>query len=163
MRSNPSKKIVNAKEAQIAQENAQIDYVMAVLQRRVLEEAYSATSPHAVKSFLMVRASKMEREIFSVLYLDVKHRILKVEDMSLGTLTHCSVYPREIVKAVLRENAAGVIITHNHPSGDVKPSESDVLLTERLKKVLEMIDVPIVDHLIVAGADAYSFAEHGML
>ncbi|MCC6609251.1 MAG: hypothetical protein IT515_06175, partial [Burkholderiales bacterium] len=80
-----------------------------------------------------------------------------------GTLTQASVYPREVVKAALRANAAAVIFAHNHPSGAAQPSQADELLTRNLKDALAMVDVKVLDHFIVAGNQALSFAERGLL
>jgi DNA repair protein RadC len=80
-----------------------------------------------------------------------------------GTLTQTSVYPREVVKRALALNAAAVIFAHNHPSGIAEPSQSDRLLTDALKQALQLVDVRVLDHFIVAGAGCLSFAEKGML
>ena len=80
-----------------------------------------------------------------------------------GTLTQTSVYPREIVKAALSRNAAAVIFAHNHPSGAAQPSQADELLTRNLKEALALVDIKVLDHFIVAGNQAISFAERGLL
>jgi DNA repair protein RadC len=78
-------------------------------------------------------------------------------------LTHTSVYPREVVKAAMRRNAAGVMLAHNHPSGDTAPSDADFRLTTALVQALALVDVRVVDHFIVAGSQVHSFAENGQL
>jgi len=102
-------------------------------------------------------------ESFAVLFLDVKNRLISSEELFRGTLTHTSVYPREIVKASLAHNAASLILAHNHPSGAAEPSAADHALTRALKQTLSLIDVRVLDHFIVAGRHVYSFAEHGEL
>jgi DNA repair protein RadC len=82
--------------------------------------------------------------------------------MFTGTIDGTAVYPREVVKATLRHNAAAVILAHNHPSGITNPSESDKHLTQRLKNALVLVDVRVLDHLIV-GHDITSFAELGLM
>ncbi|MFL6708737.1 MAG: JAB domain-containing protein, partial [Massilia sp.] len=84
-------------------------------------------------------------------------------EMFRGTLTHASVYPREVVKAALRHNAASVILAHNHPSGIAEPSTADLMLTRSLTEALALVDVRVLDHFIVAGQQVHSFAEHGQL
>lgn len=95
-------------------------------------------------------------------YLDTKHRLISFEELSRGTIDSAAVYPREVVKAALKHNAAAVILAHNHPSGDTEPSDADRTLTTRLKDALALIDIRVLDHLII-GVGAYSFAEHGDL
>lgn len=80
-----------------------------------------------------------------------------------STLTHTSVYPREVVKAALRRNASGVMLAHNHPSGECAPSEADLGLTRALTQALALVDVRVLDHFVVAGTQVHSFAEHGQL
>jgi DNA repair protein RadC len=98
-----------------------------------------------------------------VLFLDVKNRLIASKEMFRGTLTHTSVYPREVVKEALACNAASVMLAHNHPSGTPDPSESDLLLTRALGLALALVDVRLLDHFVVAGHRVHSFAEHGQL
>jgi DNA repair protein RadC len=89
--------------------------------------------------------------------------VIKIDEAFKGTLTQTSVYPREIVKTAIARNAAAVIFAHNHPSGVAQPSQSDELLTRNLKEALELIEVKVLDHFVVAGNQAISFAERGLL
>jgi DNA repair protein RadC len=98
-----------------------------------------------------------------VLFLDVKNRLIATEELFRGTLTHTGVYPREVIKSALAQNAASVIFAHNHPSGTPDPSPADHTLTQALKQSLAMVDIRVLDHFIVAGRHIYSFAEHGQL
>src|SRR5690606_1785399 len=102
-------------------------------------------------------------ESFAVLFLDVKNRLIACDEMFRGTLTHASVYPREVVKVALAHNAAGVILAHNHPSGTPDPSQADHTLTQAVKQALALVGVRVLDHFVVAGRHVYSFAEHGEL
>lgn len=120
-------------------------------------------SPQAVREWLKLHYAPLEHEVFTVLHLDTKNRLIEAEPMFRGTLTQTSVYPREVVKSALAHNAASVIIAHNHPSGDVEPSPADRLLTHGLKSVLAMVDILVADHFIVAGDNILSFAEQGLL
>ena len=98
-----------------------------------------------------------------MLLLDAQHRVIAIEELFRGTLTQTSVYPREVVKAALRANAAAVIFAHNHPSGVAEPSSADEMLTRTLKQALSLVDVQTLDHFIVAGTKTLSFAERGLI
>ena len=104
-----------------------------------------------------------EREVFAVMLLDNQHRLLDYQELFFGTINAGSVYPREVVKAVLGKNAAAVILAHNHPSGMAEPSDADKAITARLQEVLEVVDVQVLDHFVVGQHDAVSFAERGLI
>jgi len=120
-------------------------------------------SPEAVRDCLRIHFAGREYESFVAMFLDAQHRLIATQELFSGTLTQTSVYPREVVKAALRENAAAVIFSHNHPSGVAEPSQSDQLLTTALKQALALVDVRVLDHFIVAGASTLSFAERGLI
>jgi DNA repair protein RadC len=94
--------------------------------------------------------------------LDAKNHIIAIEKMFSGSITSSAVYPREIVKKVLKNKAAAIILTHNHPSGSTKPSSEDLMITARIGVALSSIDVTLHDHLII-GENYYSFSEQGWL
>ena len=96
------------------------------------------------------------------IFMDAKNKILKIEKLFSGTIATAAVYPREIVKRVLELKSTAIILSHNHPSGDITPSSSDFAITARVQAALSSIDVALHDHLII-GKDFYSFAEHGFL
>jgi len=123
----------------------------------------SLTSPGAVRDLLRLKLAGLPHEVFICIFLDAQHRVIRVEEMFRGTLTQTSVYPREVVKAALRANAAAVIFAHNHPSGVAQPSQSDELLTRNLREALSLVEIKVLDHFIVAGNQALSFAERGLL
>lgn len=118
-------------------------------------------SPDTVKNYLKLRMAELPHEAFGVLYLDVRSKLIADEILFRGTLGHVGVYPREIVKEALKHNAHSVVIYHNHPSGDVAPSLADYNLTKMVTQALKLVDVMVVDHIIIAGMDVYSFSEHG--
>ena len=128
-----------------------------------LQKGHSLTSPGAVRDFLRLKLAGLPHEVFVCIHLDAQHRVISVEEMFRGTLTQTSVYPREVVKAALKANAAAVIFAHNHPSGVAQPSRADELLTQELKSALALVEVKVLDHFIVAGNQALSFAERGLL
>ena len=121
------------------------------------------SSPGAVRDYLRLALTGKEREEFWCVYLDAQNRVLAFESLFAGTLTQTSVYPREVVKYSLVHNAAAVIFAHNHPSGVAEPSRADEMLTQSLKQALALVDIKVLDHFIVAGAAALSFAESGRL
>ncbi len=98
-----------------------------------------------------------------MLFMDTQHRLIEYAEMFRGTIDGASVYPRELVKEALRLNAAAVIVSHNHPSGNPEPSGADRALTQRLKEALGLVDVRVLDHIIVAGTDTTSFTERGLI
>jgi len=120
-------------------------------------------SPATVRDYLKMHFAGREYESFVAVFLDSQHQVIVVDELFRGSLTQTSVYPREVVKAALRENAAAVIFAHNHPSGVAEPSQSDQLLTTALKQALSLVDVRVLDHFIVAESNVLSFAERGLL
>lgn len=126
----------------------------------VREDAF--TSSQATRDFLRFKLGNYEREVFAVMLLDSQHKLIDYQELFFGTVNAASVYPREVVKAVLNENAAAVIFAHNHPSGIAEPSIADKQITKRLQDALALIDVSVLDHVIV-GESCYSFAEHCLL
>jgi DNA repair protein RadC len=145
---------------------AQLQAVIELARRAVeeqIEAGNSLNSPQSVKHYLRLIFGSKTHESFLVLFLDVKNRLIATKEMFRGTLTHTSVYPREVVKEALACNAASVMLAHNHPSGTPDPSESDLLLTRALSLALALVDVRILDHFVVAGHQVHSFAEHGQL
>lgn len=145
----------------------EICVVAKELVRRWLDEELrrdcTLNAPGSVRDYLRLIFAGQEYESFVVLFLDAQNRLIASNEMFRGTLTQTSVYPREIVKEALRCNAAGVIFSHNHPSGIAEPSRADELLTTRLKQVLSLVDVKVLDHFVVAGNQALSFAERGLI
>ncbi|MBB3324596.1 DNA repair protein RadC [Atlantibacter sp. RC6] len=121
------------------------------------------TSTAAVRDWLRLKMTGLEREVFMVLYLDNQHRLLECETLFSGTINSTEVHPREVVKAGLRHNAATAVLAHNHPSGHSEPSDADRRITERLKQALDLVDIRLLDHLVVGRMDIVSFAERGWL
>ncbi len=123
----------------------------------------SLNAPHAVRDYLKMHFAGREYESFVAIFLDAQHRVIAADELFKGTLTQTSVYPREVVKASLKHNAAAVIFAHNHPSGATEPSQSDRMLTDALKQALSLVDVRVLDHFVVAGNQTMSFAERGLI
>jgi DNA repair protein RadC len=145
---------------------AQFEAAMELARRSLKDDMRSTsalTSPGAVRDYLRLAIAHREHEVFVCLWLDAQHRVIACDELFRGTLTQTSVYPREIVKAGLKANAAAVIFAHNHPSGVAQPSQADELLTRNLKDALSLVDIKVLDHFIVAGHQTLSFAERGLL
>jgi len=142
------------------------DDILAAAAAILLEKSKRLGDFHesaTVKQFLQARLGGLDYEQFDILWLDSKHRLLKVETLATGTIDTAVVYPRRVVEAALKARAAVAMLAHNHPSGCVEPSLADRLITERLKQALAVIDVRIADHIIVSSEGSSSFAERGLL
>ncbi len=145
---------------------AEISAVMELARRSLAQRLAQRTvlsSPQQVKDYLRLQLAHEDHEVFAVMFLDVQNQLLQFEKMFRGTLSQTSVYPREIVKRALAVQASAVILAHNHPSGVAEPSRADEFLTQTLKQALQLIDVRVIDHLVVGGDQAISFAERGLL
>lgn len=121
------------------------------------------SSPGDSRKFLQDALSGHEAEKFCVLFLDNRHRVIQFVEMFRGTIDAAAVYPREVVKAALTRNAAAVILAHNHPSGVAEPSQSDQLITRRIRDALELIDVRLLDHFVIGRNCCVSLASRGMI
>jgi DNA repair protein RadC len=123
----------------------------------------SMASPGLVKEFLSIKLGTLEHEIFCVLLLDKRLRLIEYVELFRGTIDGANVHPREIVKLALAKNAAAVLLAHPHPSGVAEPSQADELITQRVKEALALVDIRVIDHLIVAAGEVVSLAERGAL
>lgn len=150
-------------DAKFAQLQAVLEMARRALGEELAERA-RLDAPGKVRDYLRLHLATLPHEVFLALWLDAQHRLLLCEELSRGTLTQTSVYPREVVKRALAHNAAAVILAHNHPSGVAEPSIADSALTRALKEALALVDVRILDHFIVVpGGAPLSFAERGLL
>ncbi len=136
---------------------------LRILEVEIRETSAALLSPNAVRDYLRLRIGAHEHEVFFAVWLDAQHRAIELQELFRGTLTQTAVYPREVVKAALRCNAAAVIFAHNHPSGVAEPSNADELLTRQLKEALAVVEIKVLDHFIVAGRAVLSFAERGLI
>ena len=116
-----------------------------------------------MRDYLRLKLQALPHEVFVALFLDTQNRTIAIEELFRGTLTQTSVYPREVVKRALYHNAGAVILAHNHPSGNLMASQSDIDLTRKLKEAGKLLDIQVLDHVIVAGQKYYSFADEGKL
>ncbi len=134
----------------------------SIMSRRVRRGA-SMTSPQLVKDFLSIKLGTREHEMFCVLLLDKRHRLIEFVELFRGTIDGASVHPREVVKLALAKNAAALVLAHPHPSGVAEPSQADQLITQRVRDALSLVDIRVLDHVIVAGGATVSMAERGLL
>ena len=134
----------------------------AILARR-LRRGRALTSPRQTREFLRCALAPLDHEVFAIVFLDNRHRVIEYAPLFRGTIDGASVHPREVVKEALRRSAAAVILAHNHPSGVAEPSHADELITTRIRDALALIDVRVLDHFVITGEDIVSFAERGLL
>ncbi|HEX4896305.1 MAG TPA: DNA repair protein RadC [Solimonas sp.] len=128
-----------------------------------LRRGESLGDPRAAGRYLSACLRDRDREVFAALFLDAQHRVIAYEELAHGTIDGAAVYPREVVKAAWRHNAAAVIFAHNHPSGVAEPSAADRALTERLRSALAVLDIRVLDHLVIGDGLPVSFSERGWL
>lgn len=129
---------------------------------RVIDKDFIRSSEE-VLDYLKHNLRDRNKEVFIVIHLNGRNQILKMEEVFEGTLTTSAVYPREVVKRALDNDAAALVFVHNHPSGNPNPSQDDLTITKKLKEAANTIDISIHDHLIIAGNEVYSFADHGLI
>lgn len=145
---------------------AELAAVLELARRATAEQLRTRSvldNVEAVKNYLQLHLAARAHEVFAVLFLDHKHRLIALEELFRGTLAHTSVYPREVALRALHHNAAAVVLAHNHPSGNTTPSQADEQLTQTLKAALALIDIRVLDHVIVAPGAALSMAERGLV
>ena len=128
-----------------------------------LSKGDALTSSQASKNFLIGQLRNETREIFAVLFLNNQHQVIAFECLFYGTINASAVYPRIVIEKAIEHQSTAVIFAHNHPSGVSEASLADKQITIQLQKALNLIDISVLDHMIVAGHQCYSFAEHGLL
>lgn len=149
--------------AKYVQLQACLEMSKRYLSEQLQHQGDALLSSQATRDYLLSELRYETREIFAVLFLDNQHQVLKFERLFFGTIDAAAVYPRVVVEQALKHHAAAVILTHNHPSGVAEASIADKQITKRLLQALQLIDVRVLDHIIVAGNQCYSFAEHNEL
>lgn len=145
---------------------AQLQAVLEMGRRHLAERMRkkpALENPQAVRDYLKSMLRHEPHEVFGCLFLDSKHQVLTFEALFRGSIDNTSVHPREVVKRSLANNAAAVILCHNHPSGNSDPSQADRQLTKRLQKALDLIDVRVLDHFIIGDGEPLSMAECGWM
>jgi len=145
---------------------AQVQAAMEMA-RRVMDEPLRQgdplRSPADTRRFLTSRLATYPHEVFAGLFLDNRHRVIQYRELFRGTIDGAAVYPREVVRQALEDNAAAVIFAHNHPSGVAEPSQADISLTRRLKEALGLVDIRVLDHMVIGHGEVISLAERGLM
>jgi DNA repair protein RadC len=128
-----------------------------------LSQQSSFTCAESASDYLRAQLASHKREVFAMLLLDSQHQLIAYREMFKGTINSAAVYPRELVKQAMDDNAAAVILAHNHPSGVAEPSQADIQITQRIKQAFALIDVTVLDHFVIGHSCAVSFAQRGLL
>lgn len=144
-------------------ENEVIAEAMRIMDRRMFTAREALTSPRDCGAYLKAKLQPYPWEVFGVLFLDNRHRVIAFEEMFRGTLDGASVHPREVVRAALEHNAAAVILAHNHPSGVSEPSAADRNITRQLRDALQLIGTRVLDHFVIGAGEPTSMAARGLI
>lgn len=136
--------------------------IQAALKLVTPKRGDSYSSPKDSRDYLRLKYATVQHEVFAIMFLDNRHRLIRTKEMFRGTIDGASIYPREVVKEAMANNAAACIFIHNHPSGVAEPSRADEQITQRLKDALALVDVRVLDHFVV-GDEVVSFAERGLI
>lgn len=144
-----------------ARENRAIHRALRILETRFKDPTTQINTPASGRDYLRLRFAGKLVEEFHAIWLDVQHRVIGAEVLAVGTLTQTSIFPREVVRSALAQNAGAVVFAHNHPSGKAEPSQSDLHLTTALKESLALVDVRVIDHFIITTHKTHSLAEAG--
>ncbi|MCH7762963.1 MAG: DNA repair protein RadC [Candidatus Marinimicrobia bacterium] len=121
-----------------------------------------SSAEDAAKHFNVLFSKDPSREHFGVIYLNGANRVITSEILFVGSLTASQVHPREIIKRALEKNAAAIVCSHNHPSGNTRPSQDDLQITKKIRLACETVEIALHDHVIVTSEGYYSFADHGI-
>jgi DNA repair protein RadC len=140
-----------------------ISKALEILANRLTVTKEFFNSPADVKAFFTLQLGAREQEVFAVMFLTTRNGLIAFREMFFGTIDGAAVYPREIAKAALSLNAAAIIIGHNHPSGSTEPSQADQRITDRIIETMALLDIRVLDHILVGGAQTLSFSERGLL
>ncbi len=144
---------------------AQLQAALEIARRHLAENLGHEdclTRPAQTMTYLRARLRDYEYEVFACLMLDNRNRVIAFRELFRGTIDGASVYPREVVKQALADNAAAVILAHNHPSGVCEPSQADIRITETLRAALALVDIRVLDHVIV-GDEVICLSERGLV
>ncbi len=136
-----------------------------IMYRKAVSNKKAFTDPSVVKDYLTIsnEITEPNREVFRILFLDNQHKLIADEAVFYGTTDAAPVYPRIVVQKALQHNAAALILSHNHPSGEPEPSRADRSITERLQQALSLVDITVLDHIVVGDCFTVSFAERGWI
>ena len=139
------------------------DIVARYLEQKLENKIFICRSSKEVFDYLCASMRGLDKEVFKILYLDVKNNLIKAETAFQGSLTSTSIYPREVIKRALSCKAAALIFAHNHPSGEIEPSESDKDITKSLIIAGSIMEMRVLDHIVVGNSKYFSFADSGLI
>ncbi|WKV95100.1 JAB domain-containing protein [Halomonas sp. HAL1] len=163
----PGKGTVETAEQRKEREDAVISEALNIIEARFYgqleSEGAKITAPWIAVDYLTLKYAELPYEVFSVTWLNSQHQVIKHEELFRGTVDKAAVYPREVVRSAIETNASAVLLCHNHPSGSPQESDADRQITKKLQEALDVIDVKVIDHIIVAGTEHVSFAERGLI
>ena len=145
---------------------AQLQASLEMSQRymaEIFDKSDAFNSVEQTQAYLMAKLRDQPHEVFAMLLLDSQHRLIKYRPMFYGTIDSASVYPRVLVQQALLDNAAAVILAHNHPSGIAEPSNADKSITKRIIDAFSLMDIKVLDHFVIGDGVAVSFAQRGLL
>jgi DNA repair protein RadC len=128
-----------------------------------LDKTDALNSVEQTQAYLIAKLRDQPQEVFAMLLLDSQHRLIRYRPMFFGTIDSASVYPRVLVQQALRDNAAAVILAHNHPSGIAEPSQADKSITKRVVDAFSLMDIKVLDHFVIGDGIAVSFAQRGLI
>ncbi len=144
-------------------ESKLVTRALRCLEKRLRYCSETLSDSRLVRAYLQLHLADEKSEVFAVLFLDNQNGLLTFEKLFYGTINESVVYPRTVIQKALEYNAAKVILAHNHPSSNCKPSREDEQMTRDLKRILSIIDVEVIDHIIISHQNSYSFADNGLL
>lgn len=147
----------------IRREDRIIRRAMALLEHRLFNAGPILNRSDVVRDYLRLKLVALPNEVFAIIFLDNRHRVIAYEPMFQGTVDQTIVFPRVVARRALELNASGVILAHQHPSGIATPSPADRAITKKLKAALATIDIKVLDHFIIGEGSPYSFTEAGLL
>ena len=145
---------------------AQLQACLEMSQRymaEALDKTHAFNSVEQTQAYLIAKLRDQPHEVFAMLLLDSQHRLIKYRAMFYGTIDSASVYPRVLVQQALLDNAAAVILAHNHPSGVAEPSQADKGITKRIVDAFSLLDIKVLDHFVIGDGIAVSFAQRGLM
>ncbi len=133
------------------------------LKSKVIASSSTMNSYDDVVSYFQLAMRGLKFEVFSYALFDIKKRVIEVDSIFRGSISSATIYPREIIEIALNKMARYIVVAHNHPSGSVAPSDSDIVLTENLYNVCLGVNINLIDHIIIAGNEKYSFMKMGFI
>ncbi len=155
------KKFKGLGPAKIAQIKASFELGKRTLSQKAKDKIFN--SAEIVYNYFFPKLNGLKKEVFITLLLDTKLKLIKEVKVSEGTLNQSLIHPREVFKEAVKDSAYALILIHNHPSGDPTPSEQDIEITKKLKKACEVLEIPILDHVIIGSGTYFSMKEKGII